>query len=244
MSLKNSIHIGTSGWSYKHWQEVFYPSNIAKKEHLAYYSKYFSTVEVNNSFYHLLTKKVVENWINSVPSDFIFAVKASRYITHIKRLKDPEKMISTFMESIKQFDDKVGPILFQLPPNFNFNPERLEFFIKSMSQDYRYTFEFRNKSWFNSETYDILKRNNIALCIYNMGDYQSPKEITADFVYMRLHGPGGLGSHKYNDKTLEIFYHHIKDFNKQGKGVFCYFNNDEAGYAIENANELIQKLNL
>lgn len=242
MSLKNSIYIGTSGWSYKHWQEIFYPNNIVEKEHLAYYAKHFSTVEINNSFYHLLTQKVVENWINSTPADFVFAVKASRYITHIKRLKEPEKMLATFMESIKPFNDKIGPILFQLPPKFNINPERLEYFLKLLPNNYQYAFEFRDKSWFNPEIYGLLKKYNIALCIYNMGDYQSPKEITADFVYIRMHGPGGIGTNKYDNKNLETLVQEIKNYNNKNKKVFCYFNNDEAGFAIENAHSLLLKL--
>lgn len=242
MNDSKSIHIGTSGWSYKHWREIFYPHGVSAKDYLQYYAKHFSTVEINNSFYHLLKEETVQNWASNVPDDFVFAVKANRYITHIKKLKEPENRIENFLESITSFGKKLGPILFQLPPSFGFNPERFEYFLKALSADYRYVFEFRDKSWFNSETYDILKKNNAAFCIYNMGDYQTPKEITSDFVYIRLHGPGGLGSNKYNDEKLNEFCNDILDFNGCGKEVFCYFNNDEAGYAVENAKELKQKL--
>lgn len=244
MNKTNSIYIGTSGWYYKHWQGNFYPQNITEKEYLKYYCEHFDTVEVNSSFYHLLKKEATENWIKTVPSNFIFAVKANRYITHIKRLKEPEKIMQNFIESVRPFNNNLGPILFQLPPKFEFNAERLEFFLKSIPKDYRYVFEFRDRSWFNSETYDILRRNNVAFCIYNLGDYQSPKEITSDFVYLRLHGPGGLGSSKYSDEKLNEFYSDIRDFKEQGKDVFCYFNNDESGYAVENATELKKRFNL
>jgi len=244
MSETNSIHIGTSGWSYKHWRENFYPLNLSAKEYLHYYCGFFSTVEINNSFYHLLKEETVQHWIKEAPSNFIFAVKANRYITHIKRLKEPENRIANFIESIKPFEEKLGPVLFQLPTNFSFKATRLEFFLDSLPKDYRYVFEFRDKSWFNPETYNILRKNNVAFCIYNMGDYQSPKEITSDFVYIRLHGPGGLGTHKYSDEKLNEFREDIMNFKSQGKEVFCYFNNDEAGYAVENALELKEKLNL
>lgn len=244
MKETNLIHIGTSGWSYKHWRGIFYPQNLSAKEYLHYYCEHFSTVEINNSFYHLLKEDTVQNWTETVPSNFIFSVKANRYITHIKRLKEPEIRIANFIKSIKSFDEKLGPILFQLPPKFSFNTERLESFLEAVPKEYRYVFEFRDKSWFNQETYDILRKNNVALCIYSMGDYQSPKEITSDFVYMRLHGPGGLGSNKYSDENLNGFCNDVINFNKQCKEVFCYFNNDEAGYAVENAIKLKEMLNL
>lgn len=244
MSNKSSINIATSGWVYKHWKGRFYPDNLAGKEYLNFYSQHFLTVEVNNSFYHLLKQETIKNWIKSVPQDFVFAVKASRYITHMKRLKDPEDAVYNFFESIKFFENKGRLILFQLPPKFGFNKERLESFFKVLPEKYRYTFEFRDKSWFNSETYDILRKNNSSLCIYDLGNFQSPKEITADFVYMRLHGNYGLGSGKYSGEELEKFALDIKHFKEQGLDVFCYFNNDEAGYAIQNALELKQKLGL
>lgn len=238
MSKEFSFNIGTSGWVYKHWREKFYPDSLSEKDYLKYYSQNFSTVEVNNSFYHLLSEKAVKNWVESTPKNFIFAVKASRYITHMKKLKDPEISTCKFFESIKPFDTKIGPILFQLPPKFAYNGERLETFLKSLDTKYRYAFEFRDKSWFTSETYDILRNYNAAFCIYNLGPNQTPKEVTADFVYIRLHGNYGLGSGKYTGEQLEEFARAIEGFKSRGKDVFCYFNNDEAGYAIENAREL------
>lgn len=244
MKKATSINIGTSGWSYKHWRGSFYPQSLKEKDYLKYYCKYFNTVEVNNSFYHLLKDETVLNWTEIVPDNFIFSVKANRYITHIKKLKDSEITFSKFDTCIKTFSEKLGVILFQLPPKFSFNPQRLELFIGTIPKDYRYAFEFRDKSWFNSETYDLLKKNNISLCMYNLGEYQSPKELTADFTYIRLHGNYGIGSGKYSNDELNDFYNDIVAFNDRGKDVFCYFNNDEAGFAIQNAFELKEKLNL
>jgi len=244
MTREKSIYIGTSGWSYKHWRGNFYPENISEKEYLKYYCKHFGTVEINSSFYHLLSKESVKNWIETAPIDFLFAVKASRYITHMKKLKEPEKTTVNFFKSIKPFENKIGPILFQLPPIFGFNPQRLKNFVKVLPNDYRYAFEFRNKNWFNQETYNILLSHNIGFCIYNLGNYQSPKEITSDFVYIRLHGNYGLGSGKYSYEELEKISDDIKDFKSQNKDVYCYFNNDEAGYAVENAFTLRKKLEI
>lgn len=241
MNKKSLINIGTSGWVYKHWRGRFYPDNLAEKDYLKYYSQHFSTVEVNNSFYHLLSEKAVKSWVQSVPEDFVFVVKASRYITHMKRLKDPESSTLKFFESIKPFENKLGPILFQLPPKFAFNKERFETFFQSLPQNCRYAFEFRDKSWFNDETYDILRKNNAALCIYNLGLFQSPKEVTADFAYLRLHGNYGLGSGKYTDDEIKGIANDIDNFKSKCEEVFCYFNNDEAGFAIENALALKQK---
>lgn len=248
MNEANSIHIGTSGWVYKHWKGNFYPDSLSEKEYLKYYCQYFSTVEVNSSFYHLLSKESVKNWEESVPEKFLFAVKTSRYITHMKKLTDPEKTTLNFFESIKPLQDKLGPILFQLPPKFSFNAQRLKSFLETLTknypQEYKYVFEFRDISWFKQETYDILKENNAAFCIYNLGEFYSPKEITADFAYIRLHGNYGLGSGKYAPQELTAVSEDIKFFCSQVKDVFCYFNNDEAGYAVDNAIELKRKLNL
>lgn len=239
MNNSTSIHIGTSGWSYKHWRDKFYPPNLSAKEYLKYYAECFGTVEVNNSFYHILKEETVKNWAKTVPEKFIFAVKANRYITHMKKLKEPETRVANFIESIKFFDEKLGPILFQLPPNFEFNPKRLESFILSIPKKYKCVFEFRDKSWFNPQTYDILQKNNITFCIYSFENYQSPKEITADFVYIRLHG-----ANKYSSEKLDELCNDITNYKEQGKDIFCYFNNDAAGYAVENAIELKRKLNL
>lgn len=244
MNKETSIHIGTSGWLYKHWKGRFYPDNLAEKKYLKYYSEHFLTVEVNSSFYHLLKNESTLNWVKSVPKNFVFAIKASRYITHMKKLKEPEKTTINFFECVKPFGGKIGPILFQLPPNFGYNAERFKSFCEILPKCYKYAFEFRNPSWFNNETYNILRQNNAAFCIYNLGHLQTSKEVTADFAYIRLHGNYGLGSGKYTGEQLEEFARDIRNFREQVKDVFCYFNNDEAGYAIENAAELGQKLEL
>ena len=243
MCKTKSVHIGTSGWHYKHWLGNFYPDNFKEKEYLKYYSNRFCTVEINNSFYRIPDEKTILQWIETVPTDFIFAVKANRYITHMKKPMDPEKSLALFFERIKLFDNELGPILFQLPPRFEFNPERLKFFLKALPDDYRYVLEFRDPSWFNPITYDLMREKNIAFCIYYLGNFQSPKEVTADFVYLRYHGSVNLGAGLYNKEQIEQFSNDIKGYIAQGKQIFGYFNNDEAGYASINAIELRQSLN-
>lgn len=239
---KNSIYVGTSGWSYGDWRGGFYPQDLKTADFLTYYSKHFNTVEVNTSFYHTLRNTTIDNWIAEVPRDFIFSVKADRYITHIKKLENPEQTVPNFMQSIKPFKTKLGPILFQLPPSFKFNKDRLKAFVNVLPDDFLYVLEFRNNTWFNEETYKILREKNIALCIYNLKGYQSPLEITADFTYIRNHGTLGIGVGEYSKGEINKLAKNITKFVSQKKKVYCYFNNGAKGAAITNANLLKSSL--
>lgn len=235
---QNLIHIGTSGWHYPHWKGPFYPLQYSDSALLSYYMKYFHTAEINNSFYQIPQKKTLELWRNTVPGNFNFSVKASRYITHMKKLKDPHQPVSHFLQRIDTLGNKRGPILFQLPPRWKCNPERLESFLKILPKNYRYTFEFRDPSWFNSQVYEILTRYKASFCIYDLDGRLSPKKITADFVYIRLHGPDGPYQGKYNQKTLSDWSSDFSRWSQQNKEVYCYFDNDQAGFAVQNAWEL------
>jgi len=238
MKGREQIHIGTSGWHYDHWRGPFYPQELSKGSFLEYYAGSFTTVEINNSFYHVPSTQTLINWRDTVPEVFVFAVKASRYITHLKKLKDPEKPLSTFLKTVTVLGDKLGPILFQLPPRWRFNLERLEEFLGSLSPDYRYAFEFRDTSWFNDVTRSLLAEHGAAFCIYELSGKQSPKDVTADFVYVRLHGPAGAYQGKYDKAVLSGWAGAFFALADQGMEVFCYFDNDEAGYAAENALQL------
>jgi len=238
MSGKGLIHIGTSGWHYDHWRGPFYPENLASGEFLEFYQQKFHTVEINNSFYRLPSEKALIDWREAVPSGFIFAVKGSRFITHMKKLKDPEKSIAPLMERIPLLGDRLGPILFQLPPHWHFNGERLRNFLRALPREYRYALEFRDPTWLNQEACDLLREYGAAFCIYEFAGRISPKEVTADFVYIRLHGPGGAYQGRYDRLTLAGWTGAISAWTAQGKTVYCYFDNDEAGYAAQNALEL------
>ena len=235
---KGKIHIGTSGWHYKHWKGTFYPPDIKDAQQFEAYLRYFSTVELNNSFYMLPAAGTFENWRKISPKNFVFAVKASRFITHMKKLIVDKASIRKFFSHVSKLEEKLGVILFQLPPRWKVNVERLKNFISSLPKGYRYTFEFREYSWYNDEVYTILRDNNCAFCIYELQYHLSPLVVTADFVYVRLHGPGNKYQGSYSEKTLEEWALRCKDWQKKGKDVFIYFDNDQEGYAAFNAVRL------
>jgi uncharacterized protein YecE (DUF72 family) len=235
---RQAVHIGTSGWHYGHWRGPFYPENLAPEDFLPFYAARFPTVEINNSFYQLPSESTLEKWRDTVPPGFIFAVKASRFITHMKKLKDPERSLAPFLERVALLKDRLGPVLFQLPPRWRFNRDRLADFLAALPGPWRYTLEFRDPTWINDRTLDLLAKHRVAFCIYELNGYLSPRETTADFVYIRLHGPAGAYQGRYDARTLEGWAGAIDTWRDQGREVFCYFDNDEAGYAAANAREL------
>ncbi len=238
MKKKDKIHIGTSGWHYKHWKGPFYPKDMQASDFLDYYVKHFDTAEINNSFYNLPEAKTLRQWRDTVPEEFLFSVKASRYITHMKKLKDPKKSLSTLLRRLQSLGDKMGPILFQLPPKWKVNAERLRSFLEMLPEDRKYTFEFRDHSWFEEEVYEALAEHKAAFCIYELAGNISPLEVTADFIYIRLHGPGDAYEGSYPTRTLNKWAKNISGWIKDGKAVYCYFDNDQAGYAAQNALKL------
>lgn len=236
--MAGKIHIGTSGWSYKHWRGNFYPADLKVKEHWAYYRDHFKTVELNNPFYHLPPKQTFVKWKNEADEDFLYAVKASRYITHMKKLKEPADSIANFMDNVDGLEDKLAVILFRLPPGWEINVERLAEFLEKLPHGYRYTFEFRNSTWYDERIYVLLKKYNCAFCIYELAGHISPMAVTADFVYIRLHGPGDKYQGSYNDETLKEWAAKCREWSGEGKTVFVYFDNDQEGYAAFNALRL------
>ena len=230
-----TLRIGTSGWHYAHWRGVFYPGELPPSEYLAYYACYFDTVEINNSFYQLPARSSLTGWKDRVPAGFIFAVKASSYITHRKKLKDPHTTTSRFFERIGVLAEKLGPVLFQLPPRWRVNAARLEEFLPALPRGLRYAFELRDPSWFDPRIETILRRHNAAFCIYEFDWRLSPLLVTADFVYVRLHGPEGAYCGRYGRRRLKPWADRIRDWLAEGLSVYVYFDNDEAGYAVQDA---------
>jgi uncharacterized protein YecE (DUF72 family) len=209
---------------------------------LAFYAGRFSSVEINNTFYRLPQKETLAAWRDSVPSGFIFSVKASRYITHMKKLHDVSKALSVFLGTIDVLGDKLGPVLFQLPPRWHLNAERLRTFLSILPNEYRYAFEFRDPSWFVGEVYDALSKVDASFCIYDLAGGLSPKEITADIVYIRLHGPDGPYRGQYETEDLASWARSFAGWRKQKKEIYCYFDNDEAGYAPGDALKLSEMI--
>src|SRR6056297_3528672 len=199
--MSGKIFIGTSGWSYDDWKEKFYPGNLKSKDWLDFYADHFSTVEINNSFYQLPSKKTLKSWFKKVPSDFVFSVKASRYITHLKKLKDSKDSFKKFLKRIKYLGHKRGPILFQLPPNWHINADRLKNFISLLlkyGDNETYVFEFRDQTWFDKKIKSILKNHSIGFCINDMIN-ENIGWVTSNLVYIRFHGPNGDYAGKYKD---------------------------------------------
>lgn len=240
--MPKGIYIGTSGWHYQHWKGPFYPEGLRSTGFLEHYAGSFSSAEINNSFYRLPEKKTLAGWRDAVPESFVFSVKASRYLTHMKKLKDPHEPLKRLLDRVSVLEDKLGPILFQLPPRWRLNPERLENFLEILPENNRYTFEFRDASWFDAEVYTLLTEYSVAFCIYDLEGQTSPKEVTADFVYVRLHGPEGPYQGRYGTEKLSRWAGAFSRWVKEGKEVYCYFDNDEAGYAPQDALRLQQMM--
>jgi uncharacterized protein YecE (DUF72 family) len=237
-----AIHIGTSGWHYDHWRGPFYPDHCSAGHMLDHYVRCFSTVEVNASFYRLPTRSGVTHWVAQTPDDFKFAMKASRYTTHVKRLKDAPESFKKFFAAIEPMGRKLGPVVFQTPPNFPPDTERLDAFLKALPRGYSYAFEFRDPRWFSAQVRALLERHDVALCLYEIGGAASPLWRTAEPVYVRLHGPGKKYSGSYTDAALRGWARRFRDWRRAGHDIWCYFDNDQAGYAPRNALSLQKML--
>lgn len=238
-----NIYIGTAGWHYSHWKGPFYPKKIPQKQFLSYYAQHFSTVEINRTFYSLPERTVFQKYAQTVPRSFLFSVKASRFITHVKKLKDPKEPLHRFFKSVSGLKEHLGPILFQLPPHWKVNLDRLHAFLKALPKDHRSTFEFRDPSWLTEEIYALLKQYRAALCLYEFESYMTPKIATTDFIYVRLHGPKRSAYQgRYPLATLRKWATFFRKEMKKGNDVYCYFDNDESGYAPINALEIIDLL--
>ncbi|HEY7402759.1 MAG TPA: DUF72 domain-containing protein [Candidatus Angelobacter sp.] len=234
--MKPDIRIGTSGYHYRHWVGPFYPPKTSAAKMLEYYTRHFDTLELNNSFYRLPTIDAFESWRDSTPKNFIFAVKASRFITHNKKLKDPENALENLLPRAEHLGRKLGPLLFQLPPRWKVNLQRLEALLEILPRQHRYAFEFRELSWMTADVNRVLQRFNAAFCIYELAGYHSPFEISADFTYVRLHGPeAGKYQGSYSFSTLRAWAQRIEEWSKKLKAIYIYFDNDQAGYAAQNA---------
>ena len=239
--MSTDIRIGTSGYHYKHWVGTFYPPKTPASKMLDYYVRHFDTLELNNSFYRLPSIEAFEAWRDATPKNFVFAVKASRFITHNKKLKDPENALDNILPRAEHLRKKLGPVLFQLPPKWKLNLERLEGLLEILPRERRYAFEFRELSWMTPEVNRLLERYNAAFCIYELAGYHTPFDITADFAYVRLHGPGaGKYQGSYSHGQLREWARRIEQWSAKLKAIYIYFDNDQAGYAAQNALELNQ----
>jgi len=237
------LFVGTSGWNYYHWQDIFYPKDLSQNKWLEYYANFFNSVELNVTFYRSVRERTFQNWYKRTPKKFYFVAKGPRFITHIKRLKITRGSLDLFINSAVNLKEKLIAILWQLPPGFKKDLKRLETFLKLLKKTkIRQAFEFRSDTWFDRSTYSLLERYNACLCIAQSGRFPCIKEITADFIYLRFHGNESLYSSDYSDKDLKEWATFAKQF--KDKDIFAFFNNDAQGYALKNSlkfRELLEK---
>jgi uncharacterized protein YecE (DUF72 family) len=228
-------YVGTSGWHYEHWRGDFYPEKLPKAKWLEFYAGRFNTVELNSSFYRLPSEAAFSNWHDSTPVNFTFSVKVSRFITHIKRLRDIEESLEKFIDRAKILGEKLGPLLYQLPPSMHRNDELLELFLSNLPKGMKHVFEFRHQSWFEDGVFQILRRYNAGFCVYDMPSVTCPLVATAGFIYIRFHGSTGLYWSCYSDEELADWARRLAALAENYKAIYAYFNNDARGFAVKNA---------
>jgi uncharacterized protein YecE (DUF72 family) len=233
----SGIFIGCSGWQYKHWRADFYPADLPQSRWLEYYAERFNTVEINNTFYRLPEGPTFAAWRRRAPRGFVYAVKASRFLTHMKKLKDPDEPIHRFFTRARQLRETFGPILYQLPPRWPVNLERLDTFLRALPRQRHHAIEFRDPSWYADEVLALLRKHRIALCLHDMAGSASGKLIAGPFVYVRFHGVQKY-SGSYSDQAIDAWARWLADRVREGLAVYAYFNNDTGGHAPRDAVRL------
>lgn len=229
-------YIGTSGFSYPHWRRDFYPAGVPQRRWLEFYAERLDTVELNNTFYAMPRAEQCANWAGRAGEDFCFVVKLNRFITHRKRLRDCGELLANYLSAVDEMGDKLGAVLVQLPPTFHADPRRLDDFLALCPTDHRWALEFRSDTWLREDVYDVLRRHNAALAVHDqIADH--PREVTADWMYLRFHGPEG-GDTGYTHQFLTAEARRIRDDLAADRDVYAYFNNDVGGHAHRNARDL------
>jgi uncharacterized protein YecE (DUF72 family) len=241
------IHIGTSGWSYKHWKDIFYPPKLKQDLWLPFYAGHFSTTEINGSFYKLPSIETVQKWTEKVPENFVFCPKMSRYLTHMKKLTDPDDTLQRFFTVFEPAQHMMGPILIQLPPVLKFNYDRAEYLYSLFSKTYgrnEFVMEVRHDTWLHDDSLTLMTKYDIGLVISQSGgEFVYSEMITASNIYVRFHGPRELYASSYTDEELKRFAVKFKKWKKEGNTVWAYFNNDIHGHAIHDAKRLKDLIN-
>jgi uncharacterized protein YecE (DUF72 family) len=235
--LSPSIRIGCSGWQYRHWRGLFYPSKLPVARWLDHYATEFDTVEVNNTFYRLPEASTFAEWARRAPRGFLYAVKASRYLTHMKKLKEPGDPLRLFFSRASRLGRALGPILYQLPPRWPLNIERLAIFLAALPKRRRHAIEFREPTWYDDRVLALLDKHRVALCLHDMPGSQSGMRAVGPFVYVRFHGPQKYGG-RYDDRTLERWAAWLAERSATGAPIYAYFNNDTGGHAPRDAARL------
>ena len=241
--MRERVHIGTSGWSYKQWRGLYYPQKLATAKWLAFYAEDFEVTEINSSFYRLPTEDTVMNWTTQVPKDFLFCAKMSRFLTHMKKLNDPEDALDRFFEVFTHMKNMMGPVLVQLPPMLAFNYDKAEYFyslLKKKFREYSFVMEVRHETWMKEQSLTLMSKYDIGLVISQSGSrFPYSEIITAKNIYVRFHGPEELYASRYTDKMLENFADKFYRWLREGHEIWAFFNNDVHCYAPEDAKRLM-----
>jgi uncharacterized protein YecE (DUF72 family) len=240
--MNGRVRVGCSGWQYKHWRGDFYPVDVAATRWFEYYAARFDTVEINNSFYRLPEAETFARWRERAPGRFLFAVKASRFLTHMKKLKDPEEPLERLFTRMRSLGRRLGPVLYQLPPGFKLDLGRLEHFLHALPGDARHVIEFRDPSWYADTVSVLLERHRVARCLHDMQGSATGRERVGPFVYVRYHGASGTYSGGYPADRLARWAEWLQAEREAGVDVFAYFNNDVGGHAPRDAVTLRQLL--
>lgn len=240
--MKRQYFVGTSGWHYDHWRGIYYPIGLPKLAWLDHYARDFTTVELNNSFYRLPSEQAFERWRETTPEGFVFAAKASRYITHIRTLREVAEPIHGFLARASHLGSKLGPVLYQLPPTLHRDDQRLASFLSVLPAGYRHTIEFRHASWFVPPVFDLLRQREVGFCAFDLVGLACPFEVTANFAYLRFHGYGGKYWGSYPDRELQRWADILRGLGQQVGAAYVYFNNDAEAAAIANARTLAAML--
>jgi len=227
--------IGCSGWEYKHWRGDFYPATIPKRRWFEHYARTFDTVEINNTFYRLPEKTTFADWAARAPRGFLYAVKASRFLTHMKKLKDPEEPLGRLFNRMQPLLNHLGPVLYQLPPGWKLDHERLEHFVQALPTDFRHALEFRDPSWYADAVLRLLDRYGVALCLHDMRGSATGRERIGPFVYVRFHGTTAKYGGRYSERQLRDWADWLRRQRRGGAEIYAYFNNDVGGHAPRDA---------
>lgn len=238
MTKRGRVRIGCSGWNYDHWRGLFYPEGQRPQEWFAHYGRFFDTVEINNTFYRLPAAKTFKVWRAQAPAGFIYAVKASRYLTHMKKLKEPEKPLRLFLDRARLLEEHLGPILYQLPPHWTLNRERLDSFLEILPAGLLHVFEFRDQSWLIKEVFDLLEKRDASFCVHDLPGLSVPRIAVGPIAYVRFHGAQGSYQGSYADQQLRQWWGWMEKEVAGGRDLYVYFNNDAEASAVRDALRL------